>query len=105
MRVEHVVVRKKQEKVHFLRGTKNDGKASLRGYMHTNWPQQRGSLSNKKGVKKAYRKLFFRNQTRKTTCSRGYKAFCCDCDPAATFFMGYTIRRLTDVGKSCNMIV
>ena len=21
---------------------KNDGKASLRGYMHTNWPQQKG---------------------------------------------------------------
>ena len=31
----------KQEKVHFLR-KKNDGKASLRGYMHTNWPQQKG---------------------------------------------------------------
>ena len=57
---EHVVVRKKQEKVHFLRGTKNDGKASLRGYMHTNWPQQRGSLlKQEEGVKKAYRKLFF----------------------------------------------
>ena len=27
--------------MHFLR-KKNDGKASLRGYMHTNWPQQKG---------------------------------------------------------------
>ena len=26
------------EKLHFLTG-KNDGKVSLRGYMHTNWPQ------------------------------------------------------------------
>lgn len=60
MRVEHVVVRKKQEKVHFLRGTKNDGKASLRGYMHTNWPQQRGSLSQtRRGWKKPIENFFF----------------------------------------------
>ena len=53
--------------MHFLR--KNDGKASLRGYMHTNWPQQK--QGGRRGMKKVYRNFLF--ETRKTdTCSRGY---------------------------------
>ena len=33
-----------EEKLHFLTG-KNDGKVSLRGYMHTNWPQARADTA------------------------------------------------------------
>ena len=62
--------------MHFLR-KKTDGKASLRGYMHTNWPQQKGEEKRvwSWGAKIKSIETFFETCSNigghKITCSRG----------------------------------